>query len=65
MQPVCSRSCNNMRSVVLALGSNLGDRLDILQGAVDAVAGLPDVSVGAASLVYETVPVGTPVLIEE
>jgi len=46
--------------VVLALGSNLGDRLDILQGAVDAVAGLPDVSVGAASPVYETVPVGGP-----
>jgi len=45
---------------VLALGSNLGHRLDILQGAVDAVAGLPDVRVVAVSPVYETVPVGGP-----
>ena len=29
------------RVVVLALGSNLGDRRDILQGAVDAIAGCP------------------------
>jgi len=46
--------------IVLALGSNLGDRLDILQGAVDAIAALPGVSVDAASPVYETVPVGGP-----
>jgi 2-amino-4-hydroxy-6-hydroxymethyldihydropteridine diphosphokinase len=46
--------------VVLALGSNLGDKLDILQGAVDAIAGLPEVSVGAVSPVYETAPVGGP-----
>lgn len=50
----------NGRRIVLALGSNLGARLDILQGAVDAVAGLPGVSVGAVSPVYETVPVGGP-----
>jgi 2-amino-4-hydroxy-6-hydroxymethyldihydropteridine diphosphokinase len=48
------------RHVVLALGSNLGARLDILQGAVDAVAGLPDVSIDVASPVYETAPVGGP-----
>jgi 2-amino-4-hydroxy-6-hydroxymethyldihydropteridine diphosphokinase len=47
-------------SCVLALGSNLGHRLDILQGAVDAVAGLPEVHVIAVSPVYETVPVGGP-----
>ena len=48
------------REVVLALGSNLGDRLDILQGAVAAVAGLAGVSLDAVSPVYETVPVGGP-----
>ncbi len=45
---------------VLALGSNLGHRLDILQGAVDAVAGIVGVWVVAASPVYETAPVGGP-----
>jgi 2-amino-4-hydroxy-6-hydroxymethyldihydropteridine diphosphokinase len=47
-------------AVVLALGSNLGDRLDILQGGVDAIAGIPEVQVMAVSPVYETVPVGGP-----
>lgn len=47
-------------SVVLALGSNLGDRRDILQGGVDAIAGLQGVHVVAVSPVYETVPVGGP-----
>jgi len=46
--------------VVLALGSNLGDRADILQGAVDAIAGIEGVRVTAVSPVYETVPVGGP-----
>ena len=49
-----------VRQAVLALGSNLGDRRDILQGGADAVAGLPEVRVTAASPVYETVPVGGP-----
>jgi len=48
------------RSVVLALGSNLGDRRDILQGSVDAIAGIPGVQLMAVSPVYETVPVGGP-----
>jgi 2-amino-4-hydroxy-6-hydroxymethyldihydropteridine diphosphokinase len=48
------------RSVVLALGSNLGDRRDILQGCVDAIAAIPEVQVMAVSPVYETVPVGGP-----
>jgi 2-amino-4-hydroxy-6-hydroxymethyldihydropteridine diphosphokinase len=47
-------------AVVLALGSNLGDRLDILQGGVDAIAGIPEVQVMTVSPVYETVPVGGP-----
>jgi 2-amino-4-hydroxy-6-hydroxymethyldihydropteridine diphosphokinase len=45
---------------VLALGSNLGHRLDILQGAVDAVAGIAGVRIVSASPVYETAPVGGP-----
>ena len=49
-----------MTAVVLALGSNLGDRQDILQGAVDAIVGLPGMRVTAVSPVYETVPVGGP-----
>jgi len=49
-----------MTAVVLALGSNLGDRQDILQGAVDAIVGLPGIRVTAVSPVYETVPVGGP-----
>jgi 2-amino-4-hydroxy-6-hydroxymethyldihydropteridine diphosphokinase len=49
-----------MRRAVLALGSNLGDRDDILQGAADAIAALDGVRVTAASPVYETVPVGGP-----
>ena len=46
--------------MVLALGSNLGDRLANLQGGVDALAagaGLRDVAV---SPVYQTAPVGGP-----
>ena len=55
-----SGPCNPGVNVVLALGSNLGDRLDILQGAVDALAALPAVTVTAVSPVYETAPVGGP-----
>ena len=47
-----------MSRAVLALGSNIGDRLGRLQGAVDALAG--DVKVIAVSGVYETAPVGGP-----
>jgi 2-amino-4-hydroxy-6-hydroxymethyldihydropteridine diphosphokinase len=42
----------------LALGSNLGDRLTYLQGAVDELA--RRVRVVAVSRVYETAPVGGP-----
>ena len=50
-----------MTPVVIALGSNQGDRQDILQGAVDAIVGLPGVRVTTVSPVYETAPVGGPV----
>jgi 2-amino-4-hydroxy-6-hydroxymethyldihydropteridine diphosphokinase len=48
------------RAVVLALGSNLGERRDILQGGVDAIAGIEGVRLTAVSPVYETSPVGGP-----
>jgi 2-amino-4-hydroxy-6-hydroxymethyldihydropteridine diphosphokinase len=46
--------------VYLALGSNLGDRLAHLQGAVDALGATNNVRVVAVSRVYETDPVGGP-----
>jgi 2-amino-4-hydroxy-6-hydroxymethyldihydropteridine diphosphokinase len=49
------------RRAVLAVGSNLGDRLGTLQGCVQAIASLPDTDVLAISPVYETAPVGGPV----
>jgi 2-amino-4-hydroxy-6-hydroxymethyldihydropteridine diphosphokinase len=49
-----------IRRAVLALGSNLGERMTALQGAVDAIADTPDVWVTAVSPVYETEPVDSP-----
>jgi dihydroneopterin aldolase/2-amino-4-hydroxy-6-hydroxymethyldihydropteridine diphosphokinase len=46
--------------VVLALGSNLGDRRQELQRAVDALAATPGLRLTAVSPVYETDPVGGP-----
>jgi len=47
-------------TVVLALGSNLGDRLASLQGGVDALCARPGLSGVQVSPVYETAPVGGP-----
>jgi 2-amino-4-hydroxy-6-hydroxymethyldihydropteridine diphosphokinase len=47
-------------TVVLALGSNLGDRLANLQGGVDALCAGPGLSGVQVSPVYETAPVGGP-----
>jgi 2-amino-4-hydroxy-6-hydroxymethyldihydropteridine diphosphokinase len=49
-----------IRRAVLALGSNLGDRLANLQGAVTSLADTPDVWVQVVSPVYETDPVDSP-----
>lgn len=49
-----------IRRAVLALGSNLGERLASLQGAVNALADTPDVWITAVSPVYETEPVDCP-----
>lgn len=45
---------------VLSIGSNLGDRLEMLQGAVDTLHDTPGIDVIAVSPVYETEPVGGP-----
>lgn len=49
-----------IRRTVVALGSNLGDRLAALQGAVDALADTPEVWITGVSPVYETQPVDCP-----
>jgi len=49
-----------IRRAVLSLGSNLGERLATLQGAVNAIADTPDVWVTGISPVYETEPVDAP-----
>ena len=46
--------------VVFSLGSNVGDRVANLQGAVDSLADTPELKVLAVSPVYETDPVGGP-----
>jgi 2-amino-4-hydroxy-6-hydroxymethyldihydropteridine diphosphokinase len=48
------------RRTVLSLGSNLGDRLDNLQGAIDELFDAPGLDFIALSRVYETEPVGGP-----
>ena len=47
------------RAVVLALGSNLGDRMDNLQRGIDVLDGA-ELAVAAVSGVFETTPVGGP-----
>jgi 2-amino-4-hydroxy-6-hydroxymethyldihydropteridine diphosphokinase len=54
-------SADHGPTVVLALGSNLGDRLANLQGAVDVLCTGPGLADVAVSPVYETTPVGGPV----
>ncbi|MCW2857094.1 MAG: folK [Marmoricola sp.] len=49
-----------IRRVVVSLGSNLGDRMYALQGAVDALSDTPEVWVTGISPVYETEPVDAP-----
>ena len=49
-----------IRRCVLALGSNLGDRLNYLQGALASLADTPEVWVTEVSPVYETEPVDAP-----
>ena len=48
------------REIVLALGSNLGDRLANLQAGIDALAASGGIAAMAVSGVFETSPVGGP-----
>ncbi|MGW1502869.1 2-amino-4-hydroxy-6-hydroxymethyldihydropteridine diphosphokinase [Streptomyces mirabilis] len=48
----------NPKRAVLSLGSNLGNRLETLQGTIDALEDTPGVRVKAVSPVYETEPWG-------
>jgi 2-amino-4-hydroxy-6-hydroxymethyldihydropteridine diphosphokinase len=50
-----------VRKAVLSIGSNLGDSMAYLQGALDSLADTPDLSLVAVSPVYETEPVDSPV----
>jgi 2-amino-4-hydroxy-6-hydroxymethyldihydropteridine diphosphokinase len=45
---------------VVALGSNLGDRFDYLQKAINEINSLLDIEISEISSVYETLPVGGP-----
>ena len=49
-----------IRRCVIALGSNLGERFNNLQGAVSSLADTPEVWVTSVSPVYETAPVDAP-----
>lgn len=49
-----------IRQAVLSIGSNLGDRMERLQGAVAALEDTPEVTMVAVSSVYETEPVDAP-----
>jgi 2-amino-4-hydroxy-6-hydroxymethyldihydropteridine diphosphokinase len=49
-----------IRRAALALGSNLGERLELLQAAVDSLTESPEIFPVAVSPVYETEPVGGP-----
>ncbi|WP_432035627.1 2-amino-4-hydroxy-6-hydroxymethyldihydropteridine diphosphokinase [Streptomyces cucumeris] len=49
---------SNPKRAVISLGSNLGNRLETLQGAVDALEDTPGLRVKAVSPVYETDPWG-------
>ena len=49
---------HNPKRAVISLGANLGNRLETLQGAIDALEDTPGVRVKAVSRVYETEPWG-------
>lgn len=49
-----------IRRAVLSIGSNLGERRNNLQGAVNTIAETPEVWVTAVSPVYESEPIEAP-----
>jgi 2-amino-4-hydroxy-6-hydroxymethyldihydropteridine diphosphokinase len=55
-----SARTSESRPVVLALGSNLGDRLANLRAGLDVLSASGEITVTSVSPVYETAPVGGP-----
>ncbi|RJK96032.1 2-amino-4-hydroxy-6-hydroxymethyldihydropteridine diphosphokinase [Vallicoccus soli] len=53
-------SLRPIRRAAFGLGSNLGEREEALQGAVDALLESPEIHAAGVSPVYETAPVGGP-----
>ena len=51
------KGLKTMSEAVIALGSNMGNRIENLNAAIRAIAKLPDVKIIKASAVYETEPV--------
>jgi 2-amino-4-hydroxy-6-hydroxymethyldihydropteridine diphosphokinase len=49
-----------IRRCVLTVGSNMGDRMGSLQGALNSLADTPEVWLTAVSPVYETAPIDAP-----
>jgi 2-amino-4-hydroxy-6-hydroxymethyldihydropteridine diphosphokinase len=49
-----------IRQAVIALGSNLGERVQRIQGGVAAIEDTPEVKIIATSSIYETDPVDAP-----
>jgi 2-amino-4-hydroxy-6-hydroxymethyldihydropteridine diphosphokinase len=49
---------HNPKRAVISLGANLGNRLETLQGAIDALEDTPGLRIKAVSPVYETEPWG-------
>lgn len=47
-----------LRRVVFSLGSNVGDSLDTLEGALEAIAETPGLMISDVSSVYRTAPQG-------
>ena len=47
-----------LRSVVLCLGSNLGDRLGYINQAISSIGEFPNTKLNRTSLIYETEPWG-------
>jgi len=60
VETTAQRAALAWNRVVLGLGSNLGNRLETLQGALDEITDTPGVMVTGVSGVYETDPVGGP-----
>lgn len=60
MVDAADTTLHNPKRAVISLGSNLGNRLDTLQGAIDALEDTPGMRVKAVSPVYETEPWGVP-----